>query len=218
MLDFFSVKQIIFSWYGYDMSYIELFGSVFGLWAVVLSTKEKVSSWYIGIVNVLLSFLMFYQINLYSDMLLQVYFLVTNIMGWYLWTHPRSGSENEANQLKISFLSNKEKAIYSFFIVIGTVFCGFFISKIHEIFPLFFQKPAAFPYWDTFVMVASIAAQYLLTKKKIDAWTLWIAVDLVATVIYFQKNILLYSVEYFIFCVVAGYGFWNWKKSIKLSI
>ena len=217
MLDFFSVKHIIFSWYGYDMSYIELLGAVFGLWAVVLSTQEKVSSWYIGVVNVLLSFWMFYQIQLYSDMFLQVYFLVTNLLGWYWWTHPKKGAENEINQLKISILNNKEKINYSVIIFAGTFLCGFFIGHIHELFPLFFQKPAAFPYLDTFVMVASIVAQYLLTKKKLDAWTLWIIIDVVATVIYFQKNILLYSVEYFIFCAVAAYGFWNWKKSVRLK-
>jgi nicotinamide mononucleotide transporter len=216
-MSYFSVQKIIFSWYGYDMSYIELFGSFFGLWAVVLSTQEKVSSWYIGILNVLLSFFMFYQIQLYSDMLLQVYFLATNLMGWYLWTHPKKGLENKDNQLKISNLRNKEKIIYSVTIFSATVICGFLIGHIHELFPLFFQKPAAFPYWDTFVMVASIVAQYLLTKKKLDAWLLWIAVDVVATVIYFQKGILLYSVEYFIFCAVAAYGFWKWKTAAKSS-
>jgi nicotinamide mononucleotide transporter len=209
---YFSVQKIIFSWYAYDMSYIELFGSVFGLWAVVLSTQEKVSSWYIGILNVLLSFFMFYQIQLYSDMLLQVYFFISNLMGWYLWTHPKKGLENKDKQLKVSGLNSKEKIIYSAIILLATIFCGFFIGHIHELFPVFFQKPAAFPYWDTFVMVASIAAQYLLTKKKLEAWLLWIMVDIVATAIYFQKGILLYSVEYFVFCIVAGYGFWKWKK------
>ena len=214
-MDYFSVQKIILSCFGYDMSYIELFGSIFGLWAVVLSTQEKVSSWYIGILNVLLSFFMFYQIQLYSDMLLQVYFLATNLMGWYLWTNPRKGLENENNQLKISVLNNEEKIIYSSIIFLGTILCGFFIGHIHELFPFFFQKPAAFPYWDTFVMVASIIAQYLLTKKKLDAWVLWIAVDIVATVIYFQKGILLYGIEYFVFCVVAAYGFWKWKISLR---
>ncbi len=67
-------------------------------------------------------------------------------------------------------------------------------------------------------MVASIVAQYLLTKKKLDAWVLWIAIDLVATVIYFQKGILLYGVEYFIFCAVATYGFWKWKISANQNV
>lgn len=217
-MDFFSVQKIFFSCFGYDMSYIELFGSIFGLWAVILSTQEKVSSWYIGILNVLLSFFMFYQIQLYSDMLLQIYFLITNLIGWYLWTHPKKGLENKNNQLKISALNNKEKIIYGLSIFLGTIFCGFFIGHIHELFPVFFQKPAAFPYWDTFVMVASIVAQYLLTKKKLDAWVLWIAVDIAATIIYFQKGILLYSIEYFVFCAVAGYGFWKWKISTAQNV
>ncbi len=126
------------------MSYIELFGSIFGLWAVVLSTQEKVSSWYIGILNVLLSFLMFYQIQLYSDMLLQVYFLITNLMGWYLWTHPKEGLENKNNQLKISVLNNKEKIIYGLTIFLGTIFCGFSSGIFTNYFLFFFKNQPHF--------------------------------------------------------------------------
>jgi nicotinamide mononucleotide transporter len=215
MQDIFSIKYIIFSFQGYDMSFLELIGTIFGLWAVWLSTKEKVSSWYIGILNVICFFWMFYQINLYSDMLLQVYFFVTNLMGWYFWTHPKTEEANNSNQLKINILNQKQQIATGIFIVIGTLLVGLFIGKIHEFAPTFFQQPASFPYLDTFILMASMAAQYLLTKKYIESWILWIAVDVVATGVYFQKNILLTSFEYFIFALIAVKGFWDWRKGLQ---
>lgn len=217
MANIFSIDYTIFTFQDYKMSLIEFVGTVFGFWAVWLSSKEKVSSWYIGILNVVCFFFMFYQIQLYSDMLLQVYFFVTNLIGWYFWTHPKESDKGMDNQLKINALSKNEKMTTVFLIGLGTILVGFFIGKIHEIAPYFFQKPAAFPYLDTFILMASIAAQYLLTKKYIESWLLWIAVDVVATGVYFQKNILLTSFEYFVFAVVAVYGFWNWRKNLSLA-
>jgi nicotinamide mononucleotide transporter len=212
MLDFFSIKNIFFSFQGYEVSYLELFGTFFGLWAVILSAKEKVSSWYIGIVNVVLFFWLFYQSRLYSDMLLQIYFFVTNLMGWYFWTHPKKEEGIIANQLKSSYFPNEKRRFFAIIIIVGTIICGACIEKFHIWFPYFFQKPASFPYLDTFVMVASIVAQYLLTKKKIESWALWIVVDVVATAIYFQKNLILLSAEYVIFFLIAIYGFYTWYK------
>jgi nicotinamide mononucleotide transporter len=215
MPNIFSIDYTIFTFLDYKMSLIELVGTIFGFWAVWLSTKEKVSSWYIGILNVVCFFWMFYQIQLYSDMLLQIYFFVTNLLGWYFWTHPKEGDRNTDNQLKINVLSQSQKIKTSIFIALGTLLVGLFIARLHEIAPYFFQKPASFPYLDTFILMASIAAQYLLTKKYIESWLLWIAVDVVATGVYFQKNILLTSFEYFVFAVVAVYGFLNWEKNRK---
>lgn len=218
MPDIFSIEYTIFTFQDYKMSLIELVGTLFGFWAVWLSTKEKVSSWYIGILNVACFFWMFYQIQLYSDVLLQVYFFVTNLLGWYYWTHPKEGSENADNQLKINVLNQWQRFYAGIFIGLGTLLVGLFIGQIHEIAPYFFQKPASFPYLDTFVLMASIAAQYLLTKKYIESWLLWIAVDVVATGVYFQKNILLTSFEYFVFALVAVYGFLNWRKNQSINV
>ncbi len=215
MEDIFSIKYIIFSFQGYDMSFLELVGTIFGLWAVWLSTKEKVSSWYIGILNVACFFWMFYQIQLYSDMLLQVYFFVTNLMGWYFWTHPKIEDANSVNYLKINTLNKNQQILTGIFIAAGTIFVGFFMGKIHELAPAFFQQPAAFPYLDTFILMASMAAQYLLTKKYIESWVLWIVVDVVATGVYFQKNIILTSFEYFVFALIAVKGLWDWQKGIR---
>ena len=72
------------------MSYLEFFGTIFTGWSVYLSAKNKVISWPIGLVGVVLYGFLFYQIQLYSDLFEQVYYLLTGFWGWYLWTHPKA--------------------------------------------------------------------------------------------------------------------------------
>jgi len=81
-LSLFSIDRIFFTVLGYPMSYIEFFGVMFGLAAVWLSAKANIWSWPIGIVNVILAFFLYYQIPLYPYMFLQVFFLVTSVVGW----------------------------------------------------------------------------------------------------------------------------------------
>ena len=85
-MNIFDINFIAFEWQGYSMSWLELFGTLFGFWAVWLSGREKISSWLIGIVNVILFLILFYQLQLYSDMILQIFFFVTNIYGYITWS------------------------------------------------------------------------------------------------------------------------------------
>ena len=81
MPPFFDITNTFITVFGYDMSHLEFWATLTGGIAVWLSAKENVWSWIIGLLNVVLAFVMFYQIQLYPDMLLQVFFFVTNIIG-----------------------------------------------------------------------------------------------------------------------------------------
>ena len=108
MSDFFSVKNIAFSAYGYDMSWLELVATFAGLAAVWLSAKERIINWPIGLVNVVLSFFVFFQFNLYSDMLLQIYFFLTGVYGWWQWTRQNEASNEKV--VKISYLTRTQQS------------------------------------------------------------------------------------------------------------
>jgi nicotinamide mononucleotide transporter len=217
MEQYFSIQNIAFEAFGYPMSYLEVWGTLFGLFAVILAAREHILSWPIGLINVVLLFFLFYQHSLYSDMFLQIFFFASNILGWYFWLNPKTGEENQNNQLKITTFNAKNRIIIGFLIFFGTICLSWVIINLNVWLPKYFPNPAAFPYADTFVMTTSIVAQIAMTKKKLDSWMLWILVDLVATVIYLQKNMLLMSIEYSIFCGIASLGFWGWYKSMKMN-
>ena len=211
----FDIKNIFFSLWGYDISHIEFWATLSGAIAVWLSMKEHLMSWVIGIINVALAFWMFFQIQLYPDMFLQVFFLVTNILGFYFWKFPTEGNANTKNQLKISTLNISQNAYLSGVVLLGTVLLGTFSKNLNQIFPAVFSLPSAFPYLDSFTTVASIAATFLLMKKKIQAWWLWLIIDVISTYMYFVKGIKIYALLYLAFCGIALFAALEWRKSYR---
>ncbi|NJN43066.1 MAG: nicotinamide mononucleotide transporter [Flammeovirgaceae bacterium] len=194
------------------MSYIEFFGTIAGFIAVWLASKANIWSWPIGIINVTLFFFLFFQVQLYPDMFLQAFFFVTNLIGWWRWTHPKTGEEDQKKELKVSWMPRKQLVIVFLGGLVGTLLMGSMASRLHEWIPTIFSKPSAFPYLDSFVTVMSIITTFLMIQKKIECWILWILIDVVATYMYFAKGIKFVGIEYLVFCFIAGYGLWNWIK------
>lgn len=212
---FLDIDQVWFTIWGYPMSYLEFTGTVAGLVAVYLASRAHIWSWPIGLINVTLFFFLFYQVQLYSDMFLQVFFFVTNLMGWWRWLHPRPGEEDRRRQLRVSFMPLRKLFILLCMGLLATVLFGAMASRLHEWFPLLFNKPSAFPYLDSFVTVMSIITTFLMIEKKIESWIIWIVVDGIATWMYYQKEIKFVALEYLIFCFIAAYGLYNWLREYK---
>ena len=209
-MHFFDIENIFFNVLGYQMSYLEFFGTISGGVAVWLSARANIWSWGIGTVNVVLLFFLFFQIRLYPDMFLQVFFLITNLIGWWRWAHPAPEEEDQKHELKVSFMNRRDLIMVFVGSLIGTLALGMFAEKLNQIFPAIFKEPTSYPYADSFVLVTSIFATFLMIQKKIESWIIWIAVDVVATVLYFSKDVKFLGLEYLIFCFIAAYGLYNW--------
>lgn len=200
----FSIDTIAFELIGYPISYLELVGTLTGLISVFLAARSNVLTWPVGLVNVSCFFLLFYQVRLYSDMLLQVYFWGMSIWGWIHWRQ----QNNEGTSVR--WLSVGAKWRYAALCVVGTLLLGALMQRIHLWLPAAFPEPAAFPYADAFTTVLSIAATVLLAQRVIETWILWILVDIAAIGIYHLKGIQLISWEYLIFLGIATWGLFNW--------
>jgi nicotinamide mononucleotide transporter len=214
-MSLFSIENIFFEVLGYQMSYIEFSGVITGLVAIWLSAKANIWSWPVGVVNVILSFFLYYQIQLYPDMFLQIFFLVTNISGWWRWANPKPHEEDLKRELRVSFMGWKKFAILCLIGCAGTVVLGSVASRLHEWFPLVFALPSSYPYADSFIMVMSIVTTFYMIEKKIESWIIWIVVDIVATYLYFLKGIKFYGIEYLIFTGIATFGLLHWYREYK---
>jgi nicotinamide mononucleotide transporter len=217
MLRFFDIETIFFTVWNYPMSYLEFAGAVTGAVAVWLSARGHVWSWPIGAVSVVLFFFLFFQIQLYPDMFLQVFFLITNLQGWWRWTHPRPGEENYQQELRISRVPTRRLLVWSVVGLLATGLLGTFASRLHTWFPVVFSQPSAFPYLDSFTTVLSIGATFLMIEKRVECWYVWLLTDVILTYMYFVKGVKLVGVEYAVFCLVAGFGAWNWTRQYRLS-
>lgn len=198
------------------MSYLEFFGTLAGFVAVALSARGNIWSWPIGLINVTLFFFLFYQVQLYPDMFLQVFFFVTNVMGWWRWANPAVGEEDKKKELRVSRMHAKQFVTIVLTGIIGTIVLGTLASRLHEWLPVVFSKPSAFPYLDSFVTVMSVVATFLMIQKKFECWIIWIGVDAIATYMYFMKGIRFVGVEYLVFCFLAAYGLITWMREYRL--
>lgn len=206
-MHFFDINTIAFDLFSYPISYVELIGTIFGLISVYFATRANIFTWATGIVNEIFLFVLFFQVQLYADMFLQVYFFVVTVFGWYNWK--KLSTENSITRLTSKWRWNI--LLFTFF---GTLLMGFLFSRIHLFLPNYFEIEANFPYTDSFVMVLSIIATVLLAKKKIETWYLWISVNIVCIVLFFQKGIVFLGIEYVLFLGLATYGLLNWKKQL----
>jgi nicotinamide mononucleotide transporter len=195
------------------MSLVELLGTLSGLWCVWLTAKNKISCWPIGVINIVFFFVLFYQVHLYSDMLLQAYFLVTSLYGWYKWNNPKTLEyETNNNELKITTLTKNQRISNVLGVIICTVLLYSLASNIHNILPDLFPQPAAAPFRDALCAVMSIFAQLIMTHRKLECWVLWILVDIISCVYYFEVGVVLVGIEYVIFTFIATKGLLDWRK------
>ena len=206
-MSFFDINNIVFKVLGYPISYVEFIGTLFGLVSVYLASRANILTWATGIVNELFLFILFFQVQLYADMFLQVYFFVVTLFGWYNWKKnpKKKGITSTKVQTKIWLVG---------VIITGTLVTGFLFSNIHIYLPQYFEIESAYPYTDSFVMILSIVATIFLAGKRIESWHLWILVDLICVILFFKKGIVFLALEYLIFLIMATYGLINWKKQI----
>lgn len=198
---------------GYKLSVLEFAGTASGFACVWLTSREKILCWPVGIVNAIFFFLMFYQIRLYSDMFLQIYFFATSIYGWWKWTHPGSPEmANEKNELKITRLTGREFLITAAVIAVASLIMGALMASIHTLLPAYFPERAAYPYADSVVATASVVTQLVMARKKLECWVLWFFIDVLAVWIYLMKGINFVALEYGIFACIAVYGFLGWRR------
>ncbi len=183
------------------MQIIEFFAFIFGIVAVYFNTREIVWGWPVGIVGVVLSGIVFFDALLYSDLALHVVYVVLGFYGWYEWLY---GGRNQS-VLKVSTLSYPVLALLIAAGTVGVVLIGYFFDKYTN---------ADLPYWDAFTTSFSLVGQYMLAKKKIENWILWLVVDFVATGIYIYKELYWLALLYFLYLGLATYGYLNWRKSM----
>lgn len=208
--EFFDVNRIFFTVLDYPISYVEFVGTATGLVSVLLAAKSNIWTWATGLINVACFFIIFYRVQLYSDMFLQIYFFATSIWGWIIWSRQNDEAENPIRKLSV-----KQRSFTGALVISTTLLVGAFIKNIHLIFPDVFTKPASYPFVDTFVAVLSVAATIFLAKRILENWVLWIVVDVFSVGLYWVKGVALISIEYFVFLCIASFGFYNWLRLRK---
>lgn len=230
-MDFLSTQNILFhipiGAGGYDLSWIEAIGTVAGLLCICLASLEKISNYAFGLINVTLFAIIFFQIQLYASLLLQLFFFGANLYGWYAWS--RQGNDNQA-ALQIRWLTLPKALGWLAAIVIAiglmTVYIDPVFAFLTRVAVSVMQsfgmnvtqpvlEPDAFPFWDSCMMVLSIAAMILMTRKYVENWILWVIVNMVSIVIFALQGVYAMSLEYLLLMFVAVNGARMWSRGAR---
>lgn len=207
----FSIENIFFSIAGQGVSYLEFLGVIAGLGCVFLATRGRVLNFWVGYLYNILLFCMFLQKHLYSSMLLQPISFIINFFGHWRWTHPKKGEENSRKLLKVTLLTNKQRAIYLLMIAVFTLVWGFFLSKLNLLWPNIFPM-ARTPYLDAMVTGFILLAQLLSAQKKLDCWGVWLIVNTTNIVLYIKAGLAFLPFVCAGYIVLAIMGFFMWRK------
>jgi nicotinamide mononucleotide transporter len=180
---------------------LEILGFVTGAICVYLNTRQNVLGWFFGIINAVLYASVFWQVRLYADMGLQGYYFFTSIYGWWMWMY--GGKSHDGVQV-----TNTPVKLYSIFTVIFiivTLSWGFLLGKYTD---------ASLSYADSALTIASLIAQWMMARKYLENWIIWIVADACYVVMYFYKALHLTAILYFIFLLLAIMGYVQWKRDI----
>ncbi|MGO4891081.1 nicotinamide riboside transporter PnuC [Flavobacterium sp. W21_SRS_FM6] len=181
-------------------SELEWIATVAGFLCVYLLIQRSIWSFAFGLVQVSIYTWIFYDVKLYSDMALQLFYIGFQFYGWFIWRR----SQQEHGEVIVNRGSTVEYTSWMGAVIIGTIIVGYFMNN---------NTDASLPYPDAFTTCASLAAQWLLSHKKLLNWAFWIVVDIVAIGIYWHKQLYPTSLLYLCFLVMAIIGQIQWYTS-----
>jgi nicotinamide mononucleotide transporter len=187
-------------------NYIEILGVITSLVYLYFSYHQKIWLWPFGIISSALFILIFYNTGFYADMSLQGYYLVISIYGWYHWVSgARTSKEKKLPVTRTAWLSAG----------ILSIVCIILWAGIYMV--LKYLTDSDVPLGDAFTTAGGIIGTWMLARKKLENWLVWIIVDASAALLYFYKGMYPTVILYIIFAVIALFGYLRWKKDLILN-
>ncbi len=179
---------------------IEIIAALCGLANVGLLIRRSIWNYPFGIVMVSLYAFVFYEAKLYSDTLLQGYFLIMQLIGLWWWLEKR----DDDGLVVVARIRPSEAFVWIGIAIISVTMLGTAMSRYTD---------ADLPYWDATTTVLSIIAQFFLARRLLENWIIWIVVDILAIGIYLKKGLEPTAALYTVFLVMACIGLYQWYQS-----
>lgn len=195
--------EFIFSQYK-DYEFIdmilEITAVIFGIISVLLAKKNNIWVYPTGLVSTIIYTYLLLKYTLLGDMLINVYYTIMSIYGWYLWTRKKESSD----EYPISETTSKErKKAFTIFL-----FTMLFVVLVY----VFFNKFDSWTsYVDTFTTGIFFVGMWLMAKRKIENWIMWIIGDFISIPLYFHKGLWFTTFQFIIFTFIAYLGYKEWK-------
>ncbi len=185
---------------------IELLGAILGILYIFFSIRQNILTWPTGLLTSVLYVIVFFQAKFYADMGLQVYYVFISIYGWYFWVRGRKPKDKP--QVPVRVTNRKLQVI---------LFGSSVVLYLIILYILLNYTDSDVPYMDTLTTALSIVATWMLAKKYIGHWLVWIFVDAVSAGLYIYKELWPTVILFAIYTVMAVLGYIEWKKDMELQ-
>ena len=188
---------------------LELIAVVASLLYVVLAAKGNIWCWPAAILSTVLYTIIFYDVYLWMDSVLQLYYLLMAVYGWFCW-HKNKPSNNhtDSDRLLYTQWSIQRHSRIILLLTLVSLVLGWIMAT---------YTPAHFPYLDSATTVFAVFATYLITQKVLENWLYFIVIDLISIYLYVVKGLLPTAALFGSFVILAAYGYWQWRKQYNLQ-
>ena len=183
---------------------LEVLGTIVGLAYLWLEYKASIYLWIASIIMPAIYIFVYYEAGLYADFGINIYYLGATVYGWCVWKYGHN--TKEVKELPITQMPKKNwtKAFFVFlfsFLGIAWLLINYTDSDV--------------PWWDAFTTALSIVGMWMLARKYLEQWWVWIVVDVVCAGLYIYKELYFTSGLYALYAIIAIFGWLNWKKLMK---
>lgn len=186
---------------------LELIAVVFGIISVLFARKNNILVYPTGLVSTILYVYILFEFQLYGDLIINFYYTIMSFLGWYLWSKTKNGED----EFPISTINRKECIISALIFTITLTFVAF----VYHFFDKFTHWTA---YVDAFTTGLFFVGMWLMAKRKIENWILWIIADVISIPLYFYKGLTFSSFQFILFTIIAILGYKEWKNFLQKKI
>jgi len=183
------------------VSTVEIIAALLGVINVVLVVRRSIWNYPFALAMVSLYFFVFWDSKLYSDALLQIFFVAINCYGWWNWSRAATVGSGVA----VGWMDRRAQAMWLGGTIAAAIMWGTIMARLTD---------AAAPYADATIAAMSIAAQSLQSLRRVESWILWIAVDVLAIGLFAWRGLNVTAALYAIFLVLAIAGLAQWKRNV----
>ena len=188
--------------------WLDIVTTVLGLAYILLEYRASVWMWFVGFLMQALGIVLYYQKGLYADCGMEFYYLAMTVFGWWKWLTRPLQSEGDGGRLLIRHFPKE-------FIGYWLLVTGMVWAIIYWLLVTFTNSTV--PLADSFTTALSIVGIWALAHKYLEQWFIWIAVDVVTSVLYFYKDIPFKASLYALYVVIAIFGYFKWRRLVHSS-
>lgn len=185
-------------------SFLEIFGVTLAITNILLDTRQSVIARPLSLLGTSISLYFYYSEGLYAKCLSGCIYIVLHIYGWYQWLY---GGKNKT-PLKVSTTPRT----YLVALIVSGLLAGFGLGAL-----LSNYSDAALPYWDSLHTTIALVAYWLLVRKKLETWAIWLLADIQYVVVLYYKGIYLFSGLHAFYIILVIHGYHSWRRSYRLD-